>query len=77
MPFHLIAVSSVGQGFSSPPPLTKAFYTTDMARIFNKLMIALGFGETGYIAEGLDVGSMIVEYMLDTYDEIKGRETPA
>ncbi|KAK1523155.1 hypothetical protein CPAR01_14008 [Colletotrichum paranaense] len=71
MPYHIIVPSLVGTGFSSPPPLTKPFYTTDMARIMNKFMVALGFGESGYIAHGTDVSSMIVEYMLEAYDEVK------
>jgi pimeloyl-ACP methyl ester carboxylesterase len=72
LPYHIIVPSLVGTGFSSPPPLTKPFYTTDTARILNKLMVALGFGDDGYIAQGCDVGSMVSEYMLQTFDECKG-----
>lgn len=71
LPYHLIVPSLIGMGFSSPPPRTEAFYTSDVARILNKLMVALGFGEKGYIAQGQDVGSMVTEYMLE-YDECKG-----
>ncbi|KAH8686282.1 Alpha/Beta hydrolase protein [Ilyonectria robusta] len=68
--YHLIVPSLIGMGFSSPPPRTEAFYTSDTARILNKLMVALGFGEKGYIAQGQDVGSMVSDYMLE-YDECK------
>lgn len=71
MPYHIIVPSMIGTGFSSSTPLTKPFYTPDNARIWNKLMIALGFGEKGYIAHGCDVGTMVSEYML-AYDECKG-----
>lgn len=72
LPYHLIVPSLIGTGFSSAPPTSKAFYTTDNARLWNKLMVHLGFGEKGYIAQGNDVGTMISEYMLSTYDECKG-----
>ncbi|KAH8896588.1 alpha/beta-hydrolase [Thozetella sp. PMI_491] len=71
LPYHLIVPSLIGTGFSSHPPLTKQFFTTDNARIFNELMKALGFGTTGYIAQGNDVGSMISEYMLTEFNECK------
>ncbi|KAI1121146.1 alpha/beta-hydrolase [Nemania abortiva] len=71
LPYHLIVPSLIGTGFSSAPPVSKPFYTPDTARIWNKLMVNLGFGEKGYIAQGNDVGTMISEYMLASYDECK------
>lgn len=73
LPYHLIVPSLIGTGFSSHPPVSKPFYTPDNARIWNKLMVSLGFGEKGYIAHGTDVGSMVSEYMLSSYDECIGK----
>lgn len=76
LPYHIIVPSLVGIGFSSAPNPAKPFYNIDNARIFNKFMVSLGFGENGYIAHGIDVGAMVSEYMLAGYDECKGEFAP-
>ncbi|KAH7060376.1 epoxide hydrolase hyl1 [Macrophomina phaseolina] len=71
LPYHLIAPSLVGYGFSSPPPLNKDFTIADNARLLNKLTLSLGFGEGGYIVQGGDIGSAVAEAMVRTYDAVK------
>ncbi|KAF4313285.1 Alpha/beta hydrolase fold-1 [Botryosphaeria dothidea] len=71
LPYHLIVPSLIGYGFSSPPPLDKDFIIADNSRIFNKLMLSLGFGEAGYIAQGGDVGCAISEVLLASYEPVK------
>jgi microsomal epoxide hydrolase len=59
LPFHLIVPSLPGYGFSSGPPLYRNFTMLDAADIMNSLMLELGFGATGYVAQGGDVGSRL------------------
>ena len=56
LPFHIIAPSLPGYTLSSGPPLDKAFRVQDTARIIDKLLVGLGFGN-GYIAQGGDIGA--------------------
>ncbi|GME49652.1 Alpha beta hydrolase fold protein [Neofusicoccum parvum] len=71
LPYHVVVPSLVGFGFSSPPPLDKDFTILDIARIFNKMMVALGFGERGYITQGGDLGGPIAETLAALYDPVK------
>jgi hypothetical protein len=59
LPFHLIVPSLPGYAFSSGPPLDRNFTMLEVAMIMNSLMLELGFGETGYVAQGGDIGSRI------------------
>lgn len=61
-----------GYAFSSPPPLDKDFNTVDVARIFDKLMIGLGFRD-GYVAQGGDIGSMVGRILAVTSESCKGK----
>jgi hypothetical protein len=58
LPFHVIVPSLPGYGYSSGPPLDQNFDTEGMARVLDKLMVGLGFGN-GYISQGGDIGSFI------------------
>ncbi|KAJ9615925.1 hypothetical protein H2200_002002 [Cladophialophora chaetospira] len=71
LPYHLINVSLPGWTLSSGPSLDRDFDTDDIARIINKLMIGLGFGD-GYIAQGGDIGSFTSKVLAGTFDECKG-----
>ncbi|KAH7020679.1 epoxide hydrolase 1 [Macrophomina phaseolina] len=71
LPYHLIAPSLIGYGFSSPPPINKDFVPADNSRLLHKMMLGLGFGQSGYIMQGGDVGSFLTEISLSTYDEVK------
>lgn len=70
LPYHIIVPSWPGYAFSSPPPLDRDFKTEDVARIFNKLMIQLGFA-SGYVAQGGDLGSKLARILAVTYPEAK------
>ncbi|GAA5845425.1 hypothetical protein JCM9279_003026 [Rhodotorula babjevae] len=54
--FHLIAPMEPGYGWSSGPPLDRGFSMYDCARLMDKLMTGLGFGD-GYAVQGGDIGS--------------------
>jgi len=71
LPYHLIVPSLPGYAFSSGPPLDRNFTMADVAKILNTLMIQLGFGETGYIAQGGDIGSRLSRLLGAKYDECK------
>ncbi|KAK0353752.1 hypothetical protein LTS02_007981 [Friedmanniomyces endolithicus] len=59
LPFHVIVPSLPGYGYSNGPPLDKNFDTEGIARVVDKLMVGLGFGDGGYVAQGGDVGSFV------------------
>jgi microsomal epoxide hydrolase len=63
LPYHLIVPSLPGYNFSSGPPLDRDFKLLEAAEILNSLMIELGFGETGYVAHGGDIGSRLCRLM--------------
>ena len=65
LPFHLIVPSLPGYGYSSGPPLDKDFNTEGMARVMDKLMVGLGFGD-GYITQGGDIGSFVSRILAAT-----------
>lgn len=59
LPFHLIVPSLPGYAFSGGPPLNHDFKMADAARMLNTLMLDLGFGDSGYVAQGGDIGSRL------------------
>lgn len=71
LPYHIIAPSLPGYTLSSQPPLHKDWRVEDSARIMQKLLLSLGFGATGYVAQGGDIGSMIARTLAVTYPECK------
>ncbi|KAK5703892.1 hypothetical protein LTR97_002905 [Elasticomyces elasticus] len=58
LPFHVIVPSLPGYGYSNGPPLDKDFDVQGIARMVDKLMVGLGFGD-GYISQGGDIGSFV------------------
>ena len=56
LPYHVIVPSLPAYAFSSPPPIHRDFRLEDAASI-DTLMVSLGFGTTGYIVQGGDVGA--------------------
>ncbi|KZP29800.1 alpha/beta-hydrolase [Athelia psychrophila] len=70
LPYHLIVPSMPGYAFSSPPPPDRAFDLLNVARIFNTLMVGLGFGG-GYVAQGGDIGSKVARVLSVQYDSCK------
>ena len=71
LPYHLIVPSLPGYAFSSSPPLDKNFRIEDVARLFDQLLVGLGFGQ-GYVVQGGDIGSMVARIMVNEYDSCKG-----
>ncbi|CAN9176463.1 unnamed protein product [Alternaria alternata] len=59
LPYHIIAPSLPGFGLSSDPPLQKDWKVADTSRIMHKLLLSLGFGPSGYLVQGGDIGSLI------------------
>jgi microsomal epoxide hydrolase len=63
LPYHIIVPSLPGYAFSSSPPVHRDFKAEDMAPVMDSLMQALGFGDSGYIAQGGDLGSFIARQL--------------
>lgn len=57
LPFHIIMPHYIGYAFSDPTPIDRDFTHADNARLVSKLMHTLGFSESGYVAQGGDLGS--------------------
>lgn len=70
LPYHVIVPSLPGYAFSSPPPLDRDFRIEDVARIFDTLMVDLGFGN-GYVVQGGDVGSKVARVMAAEHESCK------
>ncbi|KAJ5624140.1 Alpha/Beta hydrolase protein [Penicillium lagena] len=70
LPYHLIVPSLPGYTFSSGPPLDRNFEITDVARIMDQLMKDVGF-ESGYVAQGGDIGSRIARNLAVDHDSCK------
>jgi microsomal epoxide hydrolase len=72
LPYHIIAPSLPGYALSSDPPHDKDWTTIETGRLIHKVMLSLGFGKSGYLVQGGDIGSMVSRVMAATYDECKG-----
>ena len=71
LPYHIIVPSLPGYTFSSGPPVDRNFTTHDIARVLDHLMRDLGF-ESGYIAQGGDIGSRIARILGVDYASCRG-----
>ncbi|OMP86619.1 putative epoxide hydrolase [Diplodia seriata] len=71
LPYHIIVPSLPGFAFSDRPPKDKDWSGPDTGRLMHKLLEALGFGETGYVVQGGDVGSYVSRHMASHYDACK------
>lgn len=72
LPYHVIVPSLLGYSLSSQPPLDKDWRVADTSRIMHKLMLSLGFGTSGYLVQGGDIGSAVSRELAMTYAECKG-----
>ena len=72
LPYHIIVPSLPGFALSSDPPHDKDWTTIDMGRVVHKLMLSLGFGKSGYLVQGGDIGSLVSRVIAARYDECKG-----
>ncbi|KAF7592106.1 hypothetical protein BBP40_000712 [Aspergillus hancockii] len=70
LPYHFVVPSHPGYTFSSGPPLDRDFGAEDVARVANQLMVNLGF-ESGYVAQGGDIGAKIGRILAVDYDGCK------
>ncbi|KAF8207427.1 epoxide hydrolase [Mycena galopus ATCC 62051] len=68
LPYHVVVPSLPGYGFSSGPQSTE-FKMVDVAKIFNDLMLGLGFDK--YVAQGGDVGSGVARLLTMNHDNCK------
>lgn len=66
LPYHVVVPSLPGYTLSDGPPLDMDFTMADLTRIMNQLMVDLGFGKKGYVAQGGDVGSMVARLLAPT-----------
>ncbi|KAJ6527784.1 Alpha/Beta hydrolase protein [Mycena capillaripes] len=71
LPYHIIVPSLPGFAFSDSPPKDKDWTVNDSARLMHKLLERLGFGETGYVVQGGDMGSFISRILASRYDACK------
>jgi microsomal epoxide hydrolase len=71
LPFHIIVPALPGYAFSSPPPLDRNFTMLEVADMLNSLMLELGFGATGYVAQGGDIGSRLARLLGAKHDACK------
>lgn len=68
--FHVVVPSMPGYAFSSPPKTSK-WTMNDTARIFDKLMVGLGY--ESYISQGGDWGSVCARLLGSVHkDHCKG-----
>lgn len=74
LPYHLIVPSLPGYTFSSGPPLDRNFEITDVTRIMDQLMKDVGF-ESGYVAQGGDIGSRVARNLAVDHDSCKGMKS--
>ncbi|KAF2025722.1 alpha/beta-hydrolase [Setomelanomma holmii] len=72
LPYHIIVPSLPGYTLSSDPPLTRNWKVADTARIMHKLLLSLGFGSSGYLVQGGDIGSLVSRVIAATYPECRG-----
>ena len=75
LPYHVIVPSLPGYGFSSGPCTDTDFTLMDAANLLDQLMQQLGM-ESGYIAQGGDVGSKVARILAKTSESCKGNVFP-
>lgn len=55
--------------------MDRNFTTTDIARVLDQLMKDLGF-ESGYVAQGGDIGSRVARGLAVDHESCKGERPP-
>jgi pimeloyl-ACP methyl ester carboxylesterase len=71
LPYHIIIPSLPGYAFSSGPPIDRDYDIGSAAGAINDLMVGLGF-ESGYFAQGGDLGSFVSRILALKYESCKG-----
>lgn len=72
LPYHIVVPSLPGYGFSSGPPVDADYGVVQVAEAIHGLMLGLGFGASGYLAQGGDLGSFVARVMALSYPECRG-----
>ncbi|ETS74009.1 hypothetical protein PFICI_13875 [Pestalotiopsis fici W106-1] len=72
LPYHIIVPSLPGYGFSGGPPVDSDYGVVQVAKTMHKLMLGLGFGASGYLAQGGDLGSFVARIMALSFPECRG-----
>ncbi|KAJ7645429.1 Alpha/Beta hydrolase protein [Mycena polygramma] len=73
---HIIVPSLPGYAFSSPSPLDRDFQLQDVARLFNSLMVQLGFDtyvlyQLNLLHQGGDIGSLTARVLVSEHANCK------
>lgn len=71
LPYHVVVPSLPGYAYSSGPPTDKDYGLDKAAGAVDNLMIGLGF-QSGYLAQGGDLGSFISRILAMTSASCKG-----
>ncbi|KAI1860425.1 hypothetical protein JX265_009824 [Neoarthrinium moseri] len=72
LPYHVVVPSLPGYGFSSGPPVDADYGVMQAAKAIHGLMLGLGFGKSGYLVQGGDLGSFVARAMALIYPECRG-----
>ncbi|KAK3334509.1 Alpha/Beta hydrolase protein [Neurospora tetraspora] len=73
LPYHIIVPSIPDYGYSTRPndSALEELTTEFAAEAMNELMLSLGFGSTGYVAQGGDVGYALARAMANNHPACK------
>ncbi|KXJ86837.1 epoxide hydrolase [Microdochium bolleyi] len=71
LPYHVIVPSLPDYGLSVRATRDTEMTVSQAARIMHLLMLELGFGDSGYVVQGGDLGSMLARTMAVEFDECK------
>jgi pimeloyl-ACP methyl ester carboxylesterase len=71
LPYTFIVPSLPGYAFSSGPSSKSESTCETMAYVVDKLMTGLGFGGSGYVAQGGDIGSFVARILGAGYESCK------
>lgn len=71
LPYHIIVPSLPGYAFSGNPPLDRDYDVQEASNALDRLLVGLGF-ESGYLAQGGDLGSFVSRHLAATATSCKG-----
>jgi pimeloyl-ACP methyl ester carboxylesterase len=79
LPYHVVVPSIPDYGLSTRSrELERELSMDEAAAALDELMVQLGFGDGGYVAQGGDIGSFLAQVMCATFDACRAfhREFP-
>jgi len=71
LPYHIIVPSLPGYAFSGNPPVDRDWGLEEASQAMDALLVGLGF-ESGYLAQGGDLGSFVSRQLAATAPSCKG-----